>query len=233
MPALNSVVMLGATGAVGGRVVQTLMGMSGIQRLSLLGRRPVEGLAGEHIAQHSIDIFKPETYTAFLEGHQTAICTLGVGQPSKVSKADFVRIDRDAVLDFASACKQAGVRHFELLSSVGVSATSKSFYLRTKGELEDGLKSLGFERLSLFQPSMILTPTNRYGLSQAITLTVMPLLNPLLIGSLSKFRGIAVDRLGAAIAINIQHDGKGVETLHWRDFMALSNQQRLASGSGS
>ncbi len=225
MPTLNSVVMMGATGAVGGHVVQTLAGMPKIERLSLLGRRPVEGLAGDRIAQHTIDIFEPQTYTPRLTGHDVAICTLGVGQPSKISKADFVKIDRDAVLDFASACRQAGVRHFELLSSVGVSATSKSFYLRTKGELEEGLKSLGFERLSLFQPSMILTPTNRYGLSQAITLAVMPLINPLLFGSLQKFRGIPVETLGAAMARNLEQVGESVETLHWRDFIALSNQQ--------
>jgi len=55
-----------------------------------------------------------------------------------------------------------------------VSSSSSSFYLKTKGELEDGLKALRFERLSLFHPSMIMTPTNRYGLSQGITLAIMP-----------------------------------------------------------
>src|SRR5215218_3210558 len=167
MPSSKSVVMLGATGAVGNHTARTLAGLPELTRLSLLGRRPVEGLAGGAIEQHVIDILAPSSYRDLLAGHDTAICTLGVGEPSKMSTAEFVRIDRDAVLDFASACKQAGVRHFELLSSAGASSTSALFYLRTKGQLEEGLKALGFERLSLFQPSMILTPTNRYGLLQA------------------------------------------------------------------
>jgi len=61
-----------------------------------------------------------------------------------------------------------------LLSSVGISPKSKSFFLRTKGELVEALKALNFERLSIFMPSMILTPTNRYGFSQALTLAVWP-----------------------------------------------------------
>jgi len=77
---------------------------------------------------------------------------------------------------------------------------SNSFYLRTKGELVEALKALNFDRLSIFQPSMILTPTNRYGIAQAITLKVWPFLKPLLMGSLRKYRGIPVNVLGQAMA---------------------------------
>lgn len=142
-----------------------------------------------------------------------------------MSKQAFVKIDKIAVLDFAIACKAAGITHFQLLSSVGASAASRSFYLRSKGELEDALKALNFERLSLFQPSMIITPKNRYGLSQALFLKFMPLLDPLLIGSINKFRSIAVDRLGKAIAFNVYTeyaDINKIETLHWADFITLS-----------
>lgn len=83
------------------------------------------------------------------------------------------------------------------------------------------LKELGFKRLSVFQPSMILTPTNRYGLSQAITLKVWPLLTPLLFGGLRKYRGIAVEKLGRAIAQNITTKETGVESLQWDDFLRL------------
>ena len=78
-----------------------------------------------------------------------------------MSKAEFVHIDKDVVIAFATICKQNSVRHFELLGAVGTDSKSRSFYLRIKGELEEALVALNFERLSLFQPSMILTPTNR------------------------------------------------------------------------
>ncbi len=224
MPTANSIVMLGATGAVGNHIALALAKMRGVGRLTLLGRRPVENIVGKNIEQHSVDIFSASSYQALLVGHNAAICTLGVGEPSKMSKAEFVKIDRDAVLAFAKACKRAGVSHFELLSAVGANPRSASFYLRTKGELEEGIKALNFDRLSLFQPSMIITPENRYGLSQAVLLTAMPMFDPLLVGPMRKFRSILVEQLGAAIAVNVFNARQGVETLHWDEFAALANK---------
>ncbi len=219
----HTIVMLGATGAVGGHVVKTLLASGAIQRLSLLGRRRVEGINASFVEQHTVDVFAPASYAARLPGHRAAICTLGVGEPSKISKEEFVRTDRDAVLAFASASKTAGVEHFQLLSSVGADSRSRSFYLQTKGELEDGIRALAFKRLSLFQPSMIMTPTNRYGLSQAFFLRAMPLIDPLLIGSTRKFRSVQVETLGRVMAVNALRSSTfiGVETLRFDEIVAL------------
>jgi len=217
--------MLGATGAVGGQVALTLSRLAEVEQMTLLGRRPVEGLTAGSIVQHEVDIFSPLSYAPLLHSHDVAICTLGVGQPSKISKEEFVKIDKDAALNFATECKRAGVKHFELLSSVGASSKSRSFYLRTKGELIDGLKALRFERLSVFQPSMIITPNNRYGLSQAFVLRFMPIVDPLFVGAAQKYRSIAVEKLGRAIALNVL-DTKTVaaEVLQWPDFIELSDR---------
>lgn len=203
--------------------------MGSIIKLTLFGRRELEidslraGKADAlHIVQHKVDVLDPESYKHLTYNHTVAICTLGVGQPSKISKDEFIRIDKTAVLEFATACKSAGVQHFQLLGSLGASSQSRSFYLRVKGELQDDLRALNFERLSLFQPSMILTPTNRYGLSQAITLFVWPLLAPLLIGPLRKMRGISVDQLGCAIANNICTGTiDSPDVLQWDAFVIL------------
>lgn len=221
MNAKRRVVMIGSTGAVGGHVAATLAASADTQQLTLLGRRATEGLPQSNVTQHKIDVLEPSTYRGLVAEHDVAVCTLGVGEPSKVSKEDFVRIDKDAVLAFATTCREAGVEHFELLSSVGVGAQSRSFYLRTKGELEDGLRGLGFPRLSLFHPSMILTPSNRYGMSQAVTLAVWPKLRPLLLGPLRRLRGVRVEDLGRAMALNVFTDAQGEEVLEWDDFAAL------------
>ncbi len=218
-----NIVMLGATGAVGTEVVSTLLTMPELASLTLLGRREVEDICHDGLHQHKLDIFDPGSYIMHLPGHDTAICTLGVGEPSKVSREDFVRIDKLAVLDFATACKTAGIRHFQLLGSIGSDVNSRSFFLRTKGELEEGLKALAFERLSIFQPSMILTPENRYGVTQALTLWGWPKLDFLLTGSRTKYRGIKVATLGRAIALNTRAGKSGVETLRRNDFQALAN----------
>lgn len=94
MPHSNKIIMLGATGAVGNHAALTLSKMPSVQQLSLLGRRPAENVVDESILQHEIDIFSAKSYEPFLNGHGTAICTLGVGQPSKMSKEEFIKIDK-------------------------------------------------------------------------------------------------------------------------------------------
>lgn len=217
----QAIVMLGASGAVGTETLKTLLQIKNIQRITLLGRRTISNLDLDFVKQHNINIGDSHSYRDYLQGHTAAICTLGIGEPSKVSKEDFIKVDKIAVLDFAKACKEAGIEHFELLASVGANPKSVSFYLRTKGELVEELKALNFERLSIFQPSMILTPTNRYGISQAITLKVWPLLKPMFFGKLRKYRGISVNDLGQAMAKNIFKEGHSYEVLHWDEFNSI------------
>ncbi len=213
--------MLGASGAVGTEALKVLLPNKNIKQLTLLGRNPIPNIKEDFVKQHKIDISDTNYYDQFLPNHSAAICTLGVGQPTKMSKEEFVKIDKTAVLDFAKACKANSVKHFELLASVGINPKSKSHYLRTKGELVEELKALNFERLSIFKPSMILTPTNRYGIAQGITLKVWPLLKYLFVGSAKKYRGIKVNVLGEAMAKNVFNEGEGYEELHWDKFYAV------------
>lgn len=213
--------MLGASGAVGGAAVAGLRAMPCTARITLLNRRQLDLAPAAMLSQHVVDPLDAASYQHLLAGHTAAICTLGVGQPTRVSKDELVRVDKTAALDFARACREAGVEHFELLSAVAADAASSNFYLRTKGELHVALAALGFARLSIFQPSMILTPTNRYDWKQGLVLAVWPKLSPVLAGPLAKYRGVRVETLGAAIALNLARPGRGVETLHWRDFARI------------
>ena len=224
MRASKSIVFLGASGAVGSEALKNVLKFSGINKIMLLGRRKIEGLDKTNLEQQIIDISDAATYESYINDFQTAICTLGVGEPSKASKDEFIKIDKTAVLDFAKACKDKGVKHFQLLSSVGVSSTSRSFFLKTKGELIDALEALHFERLSIFQPSMILTPTNRYGFSQALVLKIWPKLDFILQGQARQYRRIKVEELGEAMANNVLTSGIGIEFLQYDDFKNLLNR---------
>ena len=219
-----SVVVLGASGAVGSEAVKALLAMPAVAKVTLLNRRSLSLLESPRMSQHVVDPLDPASYRHLLAGHTAAICTLGVGQPSKVSKDELVRVDKTAALDFACACKDAGVQRFELLSAVGADPKSSNHYLRTKGELRDALRALGFERLSIFQPSMILTPTNRYDRLQGVLLAVWPTLSPLLGGGLRKYRSIRVETLGAAMARNVGRTGRGFEVLHWSEMTTITGR---------
>ncbi|EWH10225.1 hypothetical protein DS2_08997 [Catenovulum agarivorans DS-2] len=220
--AQKKIVFLGATGAVGSVVLTRVLSFSQVVKVLCLGRKKIDVKTPKsNFKSEIIDIHNPNTYAELIHGFNTAICTLGVGEPSKVTKDEFVAIDKTAVLEFANVCKLQGVKHFQLLGSVAVDSNSRNFYLRTKGELIEELIRLNFERLSIFQPSMIITPKNRYGLLQALTLKFWPKLDFILQGQLRKYRGIKVEILGNSIANNTLTNRSGLEYLKYDDFLAL------------
>jgi uncharacterized protein YbjT (DUF2867 family) len=216
----KKILLFGATGAVGGEALKALLGLPGVGHVTVLGRRTVEvPFAGAKLVQAVVDLADPSSYAGYLTGPSHAVCALGLGQPSKVSREEFVRVDLDLVLGIARACREAGVAGFSMLSALGADARSLFFYPRVKGRLEEGLRQLNFERLWLFRPSMILTPTNRYDWTQGFLLKVWPRLNPLLIGPLTKARGVRVEALGRALALSALAEGEpGTRILHWADF---------------
>jgi uncharacterized protein YbjT (DUF2867 family) len=215
------VITLGSSGAVGGNVLGTLQVMPEVSAITALVRKPLQDLAPEKLKQHIVDVLSPASYAQHLKNHDAAICTLGVGQPSRTPRDEFRKIDFDAVLAFATACKQSGIKHFELLGSVAANPKSGNFYLKSKGELREAIAALNFPRFSIFQPSMLLTKSNRYDAVQGIMLATWPAISHLLIGPLDKYRGITVENLGRAMAHNLTHTSKGSEILHWREIQPL------------
>jgi uncharacterized protein YbjT (DUF2867 family) len=215
------VVTLGSSGAVGSNVLATLQAMPEVSTITALVRKPLQDTASGKLNEWITDVLTPASYAQHLKNHDAAICTLGVGQPTKTPRDEFKKIDFDAVLAFATACKQAGIQHFELLGSVAASPKSGNFYLKSKGELREAIAALGFSRFSIFQPSMLLTRTNRYDAMQGIMLATWPAISKLLVGGLDKYCGITVENLGRAMAHNLIRKSQGAEILHWRDFQPL------------
>ena len=133
--------------------------------------------------------------------HAVAFCTIGVGQPRKVSAEEHRRVDVGYAAAFARACRIAGVEHFSLLSSVGAHADSRSRYLRVKGDAEAAVRDVGFQRTSLFRPSLLVTPNIRYGLQDRISQWITPRASRFLP---SRYHEIHVDALGRAMRINAE-----------------------------
>ena len=95
---IQRIVFLGATGAVGSVALNHLLSLNNVNILTL-GRRPIElEYTPDNIVQKVIDIQNSSTYKEYIKDCETAICTIGVGEPSKISKDDFVAIDKNAVV---------------------------------------------------------------------------------------------------------------------------------------
>lgn len=83
------------------------------------------------------------------------VCALGTTIRQAGSQAAFRRVDVEYVLAIAAHARNADARSFALNSSLGADPTARSFYLRCKGEAEQGLVALGYPSLTLVRPSLI------------------------------------------------------------------------------
>lgn len=176
--------LAGATGLVGSRVLALLPDAVPV------GRRAT-GRAGEIVADF---VALPPLPPA-----DVAICALGTTIRAAGSQAAFRAVDHDAVLAFARAARAAGVSRFIVVTAVGADPGSSVFYSRVKGEVENDLTSLGFARLDIIQPGLIIGPRAERRPVEAFFQAAMPVLNPLLVAGLARYGGIDAETVAAAI----------------------------------
>ena len=176
----RTALVAGASGLVGGFLLDALLEDSQYREVHSLGRRP---LPRQHpkLVQHTVDFARLGSEA--LPPAQDAFCCLGTTIKKAGSQEAFRAVDHDAVLAFASASKKAGVRRFLVVTALGADARSRVFYNRVKGETEEHLKALGFESLVILQPSLLLgeRAESRPGEHAAIIVSrvLAPLLRPL------------------------------------------------------
>ncbi len=149
------VVIAGASGVVGSRVLQRLLQEEAITQVTAVGRRPLE-VSHPRLTSRVAELQQAASIAAVLEAPvEVAISCLGTTMKQAGSKAAFRAVDHDAVLALGRAALERGARRFVLVSSLGADPGSRSFYLQTKGEAEAGLVALGYEHVTALRPSLI------------------------------------------------------------------------------
>lgn len=89
--------------------------------------------------------------------HSDVFSCLGTTQKDAGSKRAFYQVDFGFNVVFTQTCQKLGATRLFLLSSTGANAHNKfSFYLKTKGELEQAVAQLNYESIYIFRPSLLL-----------------------------------------------------------------------------
>ena len=175
----RTALVAGASGLVGGFLLDTLLEDSQYREVHSLGRRP---LPRQHpkLVQHTVDFARLGSEA--LPPAQDAFCCLGTTIKKAGSQEAFRAVDHGAVLAFAKATRKAGARRFLVVTALGANPDSRVFYNRVKGEVERDLQGMGFESLVILQPSLLLgeRAESRPGERAAIVASrvLAPLLRP-------------------------------------------------------
>jgi uncharacterized protein YbjT (DUF2867 family) len=150
---MTKALVVGATGVVGRELVNELCQDKSVEQVIVLARRELS-VQHKKLKCHVVDFNQPDTWQQLVNA-DSVYCALGTTLKQAGSKEAQRRIDLELPLAIASAAKKNGVNQFALVSSVGANANSNSFYLATKGQLEQQIKDLEFNKLTIVKPSVI------------------------------------------------------------------------------
>lgn len=195
----------GASGLVGGELLQQLLSAAEYDRVIALGRRRLD-VAHPKLVQVVAEFTALEQVAADLSCHDAYCClgtTIKTARSTSSGRAGareaFRAVDHTAVLAFAWAAQRAGARRFFSVSALGADAESRVFYHRIKGETEDALLVLGFSTLAVFRPSLLLGRRATARPGERVMAALLWLAEPLLLRRLRKYRAIQAEVVARAM----------------------------------
>lgn len=180
-------IVAGASGLVGAELLTHLLADARFTAVNLVARRPSPE---KHSKMYEQLISFDDLPNLQLPQADVAFCCLGTTIKKAGSKEAFKKVDHEYIVAFAQACARAGVRTFVLVSALGAQAQSAIFYNRVKGQTEDDIQKIGFLRLVVLRPSLLLGKRHESRPVEYFAQVISRSLTPLMIGPLARSRPI-------------------------------------------
>jgi len=152
-------IIAGATGLTGTEIVRQLAQDPRVTEVRALVRRT--GALMKHPKFREIPL-GADGFASLAGNSDPALsgelyfCALGTTIKKAGSQAAFRAVDFDAVVAFASLCRNRNGRYLGLVSSVGANAGSPFFYPRVKGEAEEAILKLDIPFTCISRPSFLI-----------------------------------------------------------------------------
>ncbi len=184
----RTAIIFGASGLIGNELLHLLLSNKNYHSILSFGRKKLD-IDHPKLEQFLIDFEELDSYSEQLKA-EDVYCCLGTTIKKAKSKEAFRKIDLEYVSQIASIATKNKVNNFSVVSSLGTDINSSNFYLKTKGEMEEVLKTYNFNQLLILRPSVLLGKRNEQRIGEQIGKVVVQIISPLLVGRLKKHRGI-------------------------------------------
>lgn len=196
-------IVIGATGLIGTELVSQLLNDDNYESVKVLHRRST-GVQHSKYIEHIIDFEDPSTFDKLVEG-DVLFSAMGTTIKKAGSKDAQYKIDVEYPFNIAKVASMSGVSSCVLVSSAGANASSSNFYTRIKGELDDKISNIDFERVRIMRPSILDGDRNEFRLGESIGIKVMRILR--FIPGLRKYRPIHASIVARAMRNSIEEEG--------------------------
>ena len=197
------VLLVGATGLVGGECLALLAADKTVASVTAPVRRVPKASSGYGPEVHfvKVDFERLEAQPALFSVDQV-VCALGTTIKQAGSRVAFRRVDFDYPLAIARLAREAGARHFLLVSALGADPKSAVFYSRVKGELEQAILALDYPAVTIVRPSLLLGDRREFRLGEEIA-------KRFAWATPRKYRPVAARAVAAALVAAAREDRAG------------------------
>lgn len=210
--------VIGATGLIGGHLVEILLGDIYFSSVRIIARRmPDKVPQGADV--RVIDFEDPVAFRSAVEGSDALFCAVGTTRKKVNGDMDAYRkVDHDIPVNAARHCRETGCSKFLLVSSVGASSQTGNFYLKFKGDAEDAIAAVGIPSVSVFRPSMLMGKRNESRPAEEIARILTAPLSFLFPAKYRPIKGVDVAR---AMVVAAKKEEKGLRVYHYSEMMGL------------
>jgi len=150
---MKTALLIGSTGLVGSCLLDLLLKDPRFNKVKIFTRRST-GKKNEKLEEFLIDFDDVKGWAFQLSG-DVLFSSLGTTIRKAGSQYAQYKIDFTYQYEVAKEASQNGVGTYVLVSSAGASSKSKMFYSRMKGELEEAISRLSFQKIRIIQPGIL------------------------------------------------------------------------------
>ena len=134
-------------------------------------------------------------------------------------KPKFEEVDFGLVIKLAKMALDVGIKDISVISSVMADKNSLNHYLKIKGEMEEEIKKLSFNKINIFRPSHLLGEReNKIGLDVQIFEKVTNIFGQVLPSQLKDFKNVEARTLAKNMATEAFNNKTGVSYFSHKDF---------------
>ena len=194
---MKTALVFGASGLVGGHLVNQLILNSNYSKIKIFVRSKIE-LINPKIEIIETDFNDLEKYRNDITGEDCFFC-IGTTRKNSPNKNEYERIELNIPRQIAQIAKSNLIKSFFFVSSGYADPNSSGDYLKFKGLVEQEIKNQNFDKIGIMRPSFLLGNRKEKRIGEKFGIILFKLLTPILVGPLRKMRPIRAEIVAKAM----------------------------------